>query len=59
MENGDDRSIPLEEAETEEDQMEEDETLINSTIVKTAAKRSPEEANIIMRGGILPKKKRL
>ncbi|CAG9531486.1 unnamed protein product [Cercopithifilaria johnstoni] len=59
FENGDNCSILLEEAEIDEDQMEEDETLVNSPPVKSVTKRSPREANIMMVGGIPPKKKRL
>lgn len=60
MESSDDDSISLEEAEISEDQMEEeDEALVNSPAVKNATKRSSQEANIMMAGGTLPKKKRL
>uniref|UniRef100_A0A0R3S0S3 Nuclear nucleic acid-binding protein C1D n=1 Tax=Elaeophora elaphi TaxID=1147741 RepID=A0A0R3S0S3_9BILA len=59
MESGDDCSTSLEEAEIDEDQMEEDEALVNSPIIKSATKRSTQEANIMMTGGTLPKKKRL
>uniref|UniRef100_A0A915Q201 Uncharacterized protein n=1 Tax=Setaria digitata TaxID=48799 RepID=A0A915Q201_9BILA len=59
MESGDE-SISLEEDDVDADQMEEeDEALVNSSTVKSAVKRSPQEANITMAGGTLPKKKRL
>ncbi|VDO45615.1 unnamed protein product [Brugia timori] len=60
MESGNDCSISLEEeAEIGEEQMEEDEIVFNSHLMKNAVKRSPREANIMMTGGTLPKKKRL
>ncbi|KAL3990182.1 Sas10/Utp3/C1D family protein [Acanthocheilonema viteae] len=58
MESGDDYSISLE-TEVDDDQMEEDEALVNSSTVKSATKRSSQEANIVMAGGTLPKKRRL
>ncbi|KAM3727293.1 Nuclear nucleic acid-binding protein C1D [Dirofilaria immitis] len=60
MESDEDESISLEESKTSEDQMEEeDDTLVNLPTMKSAVKRSPQEANIMMTGGIPPKKKRL
>ncbi|EFO18313.1 nuclear DNA-binding protein C1D, partial [Loa loa] len=59
MESGD-CSISLKETEFGEDQMEEEDVaLVNSNTVKSATKRLPREANIMMAGGTLPKKKRL